>query len=73
MLAKIIGVLDVIPGWKVNIGSGGIVIAYLLGVAGVPAVYIGPLKEFCLAVITFGLAMKGARKMVAAPAQKATP
>ena len=61
MIGKLIGVLDVIPGWKVNLGASGIVISYVLGVLGVPAIFLEPTKDFFLAVITYGLAMKVAR------------
>jgi len=63
ILWKVLDILDLFPGLKTNTGAVGVTVTYLLSMFGITEAYTAPIAAFSVALITFGFAMKGARKL----------
>ena len=61
MLAKILKMIDIFPGWKTNTGAIVLILTSLLQLQGVDNATIKAIAELATALLAFGLTMKNIR------------
>jgi len=63
MLAKAIGILDFLPGYKANTGAIVLVLTTIMQLVGANQPLIDLVKEIATALLVYGVAMKNVRQV----------